>query len=93
MPTGSALPSTNGFPIDCDSYSWPPSLPNAHAQAVSLLYFTVNFNTDADRFFFFWLATVLVYWMCIAKSLMLCLLMPNHQVLMIVFGLTQNLWW
>jgi hypothetical protein len=62
-------------------------------QAVSLLYFTVNFNTDADRFFLFWLATLLVYLLCVAKSLMLSLLMPNHQVLMILFGLTQNMWW
>jgi hypothetical protein len=62
-------------------------------QSVSLSYFLVNFNPDADRFFFFWLATVLLYVMGISMSLMLSLLMPNHQVLMILFGISQNMWW
>ncbi len=60
---------------------------------MSLSYFLVNFNTDADRFFFFWLATLLLFIMAIAMSLMLVLLMPNHQILMILFGISQNLWW
>jgi hypothetical protein len=72
---------------------WPPSAHFSTFQAVSLLYFTVTFNADADRFFFFWFSSYLLYVMGISMSLMLSLLMPNHQVLMILFGVTQNMWW
>jgi hypothetical protein len=62
-------------------------------QTISVSYFLVGFSLDADRFFFLTLATYFLFVMLIAKSLFLSLAMPNHQVLMIAFGVLQNLWW
>ena len=65
----------------------------SRAQAVSISYFLVGFDSAADRFFMFWFAAFLLYLVCVANSIMMSLLMPNHQILMIFFGLTQNQWW
>jgi hypothetical protein len=40
----------------------------------------VGFSSDADRFFFFWLATFLLYMVAIAMALMGTFLFPNHLV-------------
>jgi hypothetical protein len=62
-------------------------------QVVCVSYFLVNLSSDAGVFFFYYLCSYNLYMMCIAASLMLAFLMPNHQVMMILFGVSQNFWW
>ena len=58
-----------------------------------MAYFLVGFSTDAWRYFMFTLSSYLLYVMLICNGLMLTLLLPNHQVFMILFGMSQSFWW
>ena len=62
-------------------------------QVISVAYFLVDFSNDAWRFFLLALAAFLLWVMLICKSLFLTFSMPNHQLLMIAFGISQNMWW
>jgi ABC-type multidrug transport system permease subunit len=61
----------------------------AIAQVVPIAYFIIGFSTEASRFFTFWFTNYLSALTGVAFGTLLTFMLPGHQVVMILFGLSQ----
>lgn len=56
---------------------------------MAICYFIIRFVPTAEAFFTFWFYAYLLGLMGCTFGIMLAFLLPAHQVIMIVFGLSQ----
>lgn len=58
-------------------------------QCISCAYFIIRFNPHAEQFFTFWFFQFLLCMVGTSFGVLLALILPAHQVIMIMFGLSQ----
>jgi hypothetical protein len=58
-------------------------------QVVPISYFIIRFSPEAARFFAFWFTNYLSALTGVAFGMLLTFMLPGHQVVMILFGLSQ----